>query len=102
MSMKHKGRLLKRTCCCKMSFHEAKYVCKADAEKTRYRPRHNTMSPRRWQFDGGISFRLQLGRLCQSMDPKIAADLRPRTGQQSAHLWWPAVAKLQAASMPIA
>ena len=59
-------------------------------------------APRRWQFDGGISFRLQSGRLYQSMDPKIAADLRPRTGQQSTHLWWPAVAKLQAASMPIA
>jgi len=33
---------------------------------------------------------------------KIAADLRhPWTGPQSAHLWWPAVDKLQAASMPI-
>jgi len=28
--------------------------------------------------------------------------VRPRTGPQSAHLWWPAVAKLQAASVPIA
>jgi len=27
---------------------------------------------------------------------------RPRTGSQSAHLLWPAVAKLQAASVPIA
>jgi len=27
---------------------------------------------------------------------------RPRTGPQSAHLLWPAVAKLQAASVPIA
>ena len=27
--------------------------------------------------------------------------VRPRTGPQSPHLWWPAVAKLQAASMPI-
>ena len=27
--------------------------------------------------------------------------VRPRTGWQSAHLWWPAVAKLQAASVPI-
>jgi len=37
-------------------------------------------------------------------DPKIAADLyiRPWTGPQSAHLWWPSVAKLQAASVPIA
>jgi len=26
----------------------------------------------------------------------------PRMDPQSAHLWWPAVAKLQAASMPIA
>jgi len=30
--------------------------------------------PRRWQFDGGISFRRQSGRLLQSM---VAADLRP-------------------------
>ena len=28
--------------------------------------------------------------------------VRPRTGPQSAHLWWTAVAKLQAASVPIA
>jgi len=28
--------------------------------------------------------------------------VRPRTVPQSAHLWWPAVAKLQAASVPIA
>jgi len=28
--------------------------------------------------------------------------VRPRTGPQSAHLWWPTVAKLQAASVPIA
>ena len=28
--------------------------------------------------------------------------VRPRTGPRSAHLWWPAVAKLQAAGVPIA
>jgi len=28
--------------------------------------------------------------------------VRPRTSPQSAHLWWPAAAKLQAASVPIA
>jgi len=28
--------------------------------------------------------------------------VRPRTGPQSAHLWWTEVAKLQAASVPIA
>ena len=28
--------------------------------------------------------------------------VRPRTGPQSARLWWPAVTKLQAASVPIA
>ena len=28
--------------------------------------------------------------------------VRLRTGAQSAHFWWPAVAKLQAASVPIA
>jgi len=34
---------------------------------------------------------------------KIVADLRPSAdGPQSAHLWWPVVAKLQAVSMPIA
>jgi len=47
------------------------------------RGRRDDMPPRRWQFD-----------------PKIAADLRPSAdaGPQSAHPWWPAVAKLQAAS----
>jgi len=33
--------------------------------------------PRRWQCDGGMSFCRQSGHLRQSMDPKIAADLRP-------------------------
>jgi len=33
--------------------------------------------PHRWQFDEGISFRRQSGHLRQSIDPKIAADLRP-------------------------
>jgi len=34
---------------------------------------------------------------------KIAADLRPSAdGSASAHLWWPAVAKLQAVSVPTA
>ena len=28
--------------------------------------------------------------------------VRQRTGRKSAHLWWPVVAKLQAASVPIA
>jgi len=36
--------------------------------------------PRRWQFDSRRIY------------------VRPRTGPQSAHLWWPALAKLQAAS----
>jgi len=45
---------------------------------TRYRPGGGeTIYPRRWQFDCGISFRRQSGRLRQSVDPKIAADLRP-------------------------
>jgi len=34
--------------------------------------------------------------------PPPANDLCSRMGLQSAHLWWPVVAKLQAASMPIA
>ena len=37
-------------------------------------------APRRWQFDGGVSFRRQSGRLCQTMDLKIAADLCPSAG----------------------
>jgi len=37
------------------------------------------------------------------IDPKSRQiHVRPRTGPQSAHLWWPAVAKLQAASVHIA
>ena len=32
------------------------------------------MPPRRWQFDGGVSFRHQSGHLHQSM---VAVDLRP-------------------------
>ena len=41
-------------------------------------------APRRWQFDSRRIY------------------VRPRTGPQSAHLWRPAVAKLQAASVPMA
>jgi len=46
---------------------------------TRYRPQRGgrRYASRLWQFDGGISFRRQSGRLRQSMDPEIAADLRP-------------------------
>ena len=52
---------------------------------TGYRPwGGETICPRRWQFD-----------------LKIAADLRP-SGDGSAHLRWRVVAKLQAASVPIA
>ena len=52
---------------------------------TSYRPGGGrTIRPRRWQFD---SRRI---------------NVRPRMGPQSAHLWWPAVAKLLAASVPIA
>ena len=37
------------------------------------------------------------------MAVRLAADLyiRPRTGPQSTHDWYPAVAKLQAASVPV-
>ena len=45
---------------------------------TRYWPGGGeTICPRRWQFDGGISFRRQSDHLRQSMDPKIAADPLP-------------------------
>ena len=39
-----------------------------------------------------------------TMDPKLAADLRPSADGSAVHthFWWPAVAKLQAASVPIA
>jgi len=57
----------------------------SEPNATTYRPGggETICPPRRWQFD-----------------PKIAADLRPSAdaGPQSAHHWWPAVAKLQAAS----
>jgi len=43
-------------------------------------------SPKERQFDSGILFRRQSGHLRQSMDPKIAADLRP-----SAEAYVPAV-----------
>ena len=46
--------------------------------------RRDDMPPHRWQFDGGKNRRIYV---------------RPRTGPQSAHLWWPSVAKLQAASV---
>jgi len=53
--------------------------------QTRYRPGGGeTICPRRRQ-----------------LDQKIAADLRP-SANGAAHLWWPAVAKLQAASVPMA
>jgi len=52
--------------------------------QTRYRPDGGeTIRPRRWQFDGG-------------------KNRGGSTGRRSPHLWWPAVAKLQAASVPIA
>ena len=66
----------------------------------------NKLSPRRRRDDmpspANGFFRNK--DLRQSIDPKMAADLyiRPRTGPRSTHLWWPAVAKLQAASVPIA
>jgi len=45
-------------------------------------------APHRWQFDGGKKSR--------------RIYVRPRKGLQSAHLWWQVVAKVQAASVPIA
>jgi len=64
-------------------------------------------TPRRWQFNAGISFRRQSGH--QYLETKICLSswiqksrriyVRLRTGPQFAHLWWPAVAKLQAYSL---
>jgi len=55
-----------------------------DKYKLSPRGRRDDMPPRRRQFDSRRIY------------------VRPRTGPQSAHLWWRAVAKLQAASVPIA
>jgi len=44
-----------------------------------------------------------VSRLRWQFDPKIAANLRPSAdGSAVRYLWWPAVAKLQAASVPTA
>jgi len=52
--------------------------------RTSYRPRAaRQYAPGQWQFDSRRIY------------------VRPRTRPQSAHLWWPAVAKLQAASVSI-
>jgi len=73
-----------------------------DKESPRGR-RGETICPSRRQFDGGISFRRQSGHMRQSMDPKLAADLRPSAdGSAVRTFWWPAVAKLQADGVPIA
>jgi len=45
--------------------------------------RRDDMPPSRWQFDSRRIY------------------IRPLTGPQSTHFWWPAMAKLQAASVPI-
>jgi len=70
--------------------------------ETRYRPGGGeTICPRRWQFEGGWHiFSPPIGPSWIRKSWRIY--VRPRTGPQSAHLWWPAVAKLQAASVPIA
>jgi len=93
---------------------------------TRYRPGFGeTICPARlWQFDGAYRFaanqaistytcisalvrvRRKLLETKTCVSPWIQKSrriyVRPRTGPQSAHLWWPAVAKVRAASVPIA
>jgi len=54
-----------------------------------------TICPRRRQFDGGM-YRFAANQKSRRIY------VRPRTGPQSARFWWPAVAKLQAASVHIA
>ena len=52
--------------------------------------------------DGSSTVANHFGANQPIMDPKIAADLRPSVdGSAVPNLWWPAVAKLQAASVPI-
>jgi len=64
-------------------------VCCNAPHRTWYRPGGGeTIYPRRWQIDGGKN-RGGSTSVCGR-------------GPQSAHRWWPAVAKLQAASVPIA
>ena len=79
-------RPLHRSCsayCVGSVNEQAKLHC--TKQKTRYcLDSSETICPRRWQFDSRRIY------------------VRPRTGPQSTHLWWPAVAKLQAASVPIA
>ena len=73
--------------------------------KTRHRPGGGeTICP---AADGSstVAYRFAANQaVCAS--PRIQESrriyVRPRTSPQSAHLWWPAVAKLQAASVPIA
>jgi len=69
-----------------------------EIRKTSYRPGggETICPPSRWQFDGDISFRHQ---------SKIAADLRPSadgSAVRTSLVAGPAMAKLQAASVPIA
>ena len=73
-------------------------VCQITANTclTRYRPGGGeTICPRRWLFDGGISFRRQSGH----RGSKIAPDLRPSADGSAVRT---SLAKLQAASVPIA
>ena len=77
-------------------------ILRRKVDKGSHRGAARRYAPRRWQFDGGISFRHQSGRLRQSMDSKIAADLRTSTdGSAVRTSLVPAVAKLPAASVPI-
>ena len=58
-------------------------------------------SARRYAPAEGSSTAAQRFAASQAIaEPKIAAELR-RSADESAHLWWPSVAKLQAASLPI-
>jgi len=68
---------------------------------TRYRPGGDETIFPRDDTSSTVAYRFAADQAV--VDPKIASIyVRPRTGPQSAHLWWPALTKLQAAGVPIA
>ena len=77
-----------------------------DNELTRYRPGGGeTICPLPVDGSSTVAYRFAANQaICVSpwIQKSRRIYVRPRTGPQSAHLWWSAVAKLQVASVPIA
>ena len=72
---------LRRRSRCKLSRRRSAGILNSSNNRTfnkvSPRGRRDDISPRRWQFDGGKSFRRQSGHQYTYMYIKIAADLRP-------------------------